>query len=50
MKERDHLEDSAIDRWLILKYPKETGWEGMDRIRLAQWRAVVNTAMNFRLP
>jgi len=30
------------------------GWEGMDWIRLVdvrdQWRAVVNTIMNFRVP
>jgi hypothetical protein len=32
----------------------ETGWDGMDWIDLAQdmdqWRAVVNTAMNLRVP
>jgi hypothetical protein len=50
VKERDNLEDSAVDWWMTLKCPKETGWEGTDRIRLAQWRAVVNTVMNFRVP
>jgi hypothetical protein len=33
---------------------REIGWEGVDCINLAldreQWRAVVNTAMNFRVP
>jgi hypothetical protein len=33
---------------------RETGWDGMDWIELAQvkyqWRAVVNTVMNLRVP
>jgi hypothetical protein len=33
---------------------RETGWDGMDWIDLAQdrdqWRALVNTAMNLRVP
>jgi hypothetical protein len=33
---------------------RETGWDGMDVIDLAQdrdyWRALVNTAMNLRVP
>jgi hypothetical protein len=33
---------------------RETGWNGMDWIDLAQdrdqWRAVVNTVMNLRVP
>jgi hypothetical protein len=32
----------------------EIGWDGLDWINLAQdrdqWRALVNTAMNFRVP
>jgi hypothetical protein len=35
-------------------YLKEIGWGGMDGIDLApdrdQWRAVVNTVMNLRVP
>jgi hypothetical protein len=34
--------------------PREIGWCGMDWIDLAQdrdkWRALVNTAMNLRIP
>jgi hypothetical protein len=33
---------------------REIGWDGMDRINLAQerdqWRALVNTVMNLRVP
>jgi hypothetical protein len=33
---------------------REIGWDGMDRIDLAQdmdqWRALVNTIMNLRIP
>jgi hypothetical protein len=29
---------------------REIGWGGMDWIDLAQWRALVNTVMNLRLP
>jgi hypothetical protein len=35
-------------------YLREIGWDGMDRIDLAQdrdqWRSLVNTVMNFRVP
>jgi hypothetical protein len=53
--ERDHPEES-IFRWKdnIRTDLKETGWECMDWIHLAQdrdqWRAVVNTVMNLRVP
>jgi hypothetical protein len=43
-------------RWVdnIKIYLRETGWDGMDWIDLAQdrdqWRALVNTVMNLRVP
>jgi hypothetical protein len=47
-KERDHQEDLDVDWRIIL------GWSGMDWTDLpqnrGQWRAVVNTIMNLRVP
>jgi hypothetical protein len=43
-------------RWVdnITIYLREIGWDGMDWIDLTQdwdqWRAVVNTVMNLRIP
>jgi hypothetical protein len=43
-------------RWVdnFKKDLREIGWDGIDRIELAQdrdhWRAVVNTVMNLRVP
>jgi hypothetical protein len=43
-------------RWVVnIKFdPRETGWDGMDSMGLAQdkyqRRALVNTAMNLRVP
>jgi hypothetical protein len=43
-------------KWVdnIKVYHREIGWEGMDWIKLAQdrdqWRALVKTVMNFRVP
>jgi hypothetical protein len=43
-------------RWVnnIKMDRREIGWDGMDRIDLAQnmyqWRALVNTVMNLRVP
>jgi hypothetical protein len=54
-KERDHWEDQDVGGWTILKWIlREIGWHGMDWIDLAQdmdqWRALVNTAINFWVP
>jgi hypothetical protein len=39
-------------RWVDnIKYDlREIGWDGMDWIDLAQWRGVVNTVINLRVP
>jgi hypothetical protein len=59
MRERDHLEDPGIDRWIILKliFRKwDRGWGGMDWIGLAQnrkrWQSLVlvGAVMNLRVP
>jgi hypothetical protein len=53
-KERDHWEDQT--RWVDNNKMdlREIGWNGMDWIGLAQdrdqWRALVNTVMNLRVP
>jgi hypothetical protein len=48
------LEDPGIDGKIILKWIFKRLDGGADRIDLAQdrdrWRAVVNTAMNLRVP
>jgi hypothetical protein len=50
-KERDHWENQDVGGWTILKW---IGWGGMDWIDVAQyrdqWRAVLNTVMNLRVP
>jgi hypothetical protein len=52
-KERDHWEDEDVDGRTILKWILERE-DGMDWIDLAQdrdqWRALVNTVMNLRVP
>jgi hypothetical protein len=49
-KERDHWEDQDVGGWTILKWILER----QDGIDLAQdrdqWRALVNTVMNLRVP
>jgi hypothetical protein len=49
-KGRDNSEDLGVDGNFYLR---EIGWEGVDWMHLAQdmdnWRAVVNTVMNFRV-
>jgi hypothetical protein len=54
-KKRDHYEDQDVGGWTILKWIlREIKWDGMDWIELAQdrdqWRALVNTVMNLRVP
>jgi hypothetical protein len=48
------LEDLDVGRWIILKWILEIGWGGMGWIDVAQnrdqWRALVNTGMNLRVP
>ena len=52
--ERDHWGDPGVDGRIILRYLQEVGYWGIDRIELAQdtgrWRALVNAAMNLRVP
>ena len=50
LKEQDHFEHLGINGGIILKMDlKETGWEGMYSIQLAQernkWWALVNIAL-----
>jgi hypothetical protein len=50
-KKRDDKEDQDVGGWTILKW---IVWYGMDWIDLAQyrdqWRGLVNTVMNLRVP
>jgi hypothetical protein len=52
-KERDHWEDQDVGKWTILKYILER-YNGMDWIDMAQdrdqWRVLVNTVLNIRVP
>jgi hypothetical protein len=54
-KEGDHWEDQDVGGCTIYRMDlRETGWDGMDWIYLAQdrvqWRALANTAINLRVP
>jgi hypothetical protein len=54
-KERDHWEDQDVGGWIILKWiSREIGWDGVGWIDMAQdrdqWRVLVNTILNFRVP
>jgi hypothetical protein len=53
---REHLEDPGVDGNLakIRMYLRETEWEVVNWIHLAQdrdqWRTLMNTVMNLRVP
>ena len=54
LREKDHLKDSGVDGWIILRWIfRKWDW-GMYWIDLAQdrdrWRALVNAIMNLRVP
>jgi hypothetical protein len=54
-KERDHWKDKDVGGWTILKwFLRETGWDGVDWKDMAQdrdqWRALVSTVLNLRVP
>jgi hypothetical protein len=46
--------DQDVGGWTILKWILEIGWDGADWIDVAQdrdqWRALVNTVLNLRVP
>jgi hypothetical protein len=52
-KERVHWEDLDVGGWIILNL-REIAWDDMDWIDLAQdrdqWKALINTVMNVRVP
>jgi hypothetical protein len=54
LREGDHLGDPGIDGRIILKWIFKKRDEGMDWIELVhnrdRWRALVNAAMNLRVP
>jgi hypothetical protein len=54
-KEKDPQEDIDIDGWIILKWIlRDIGLGGMDETDLAQdrdqWRALVDSIINFKVP
>jgi len=54
LMEIDHLKDPGRDGRIILKWLSRMGMRGLDSIVLAldkdRWRALVNSAMNLRVP
>jgi hypothetical protein len=54
-KERHHLEDQEVGGWTMSKWILDgMGWDGVDWIDMAQyrdqWKALLNTVLNFRVP
>jgi hypothetical protein len=53
-KDRDHYEALSLGWRIILKWIIQIGWSCMDWIHLGQdgeqWRVLVNTVMNLRVP
>jgi hypothetical protein len=51
-KERDHRADQDVGGWTMDL--RDVGWDGVDWIDMAQdrdqWRALVNTLLNLRVP
>jgi hypothetical protein len=47
MNRRDHLQSLDVDERIILKWRV---WTGFIRLRIMQWRAVVNMVMDLRVP
>ena len=54
LKERGDLEDLGVDGVNIKMNLKEVGWEDVywiyEPLNMDQWRAVVDTVMNLRVP
>jgi hypothetical protein len=51
LKGREHSEDVGVDEKIILEWilGKVVDWTHLAQVR-DQWRALVNTVMNFRIP
>jgi hypothetical protein len=55
LKGKDHSEELGVNGWTIIRMDlTEIDWEGVDWMHLFedrdQWRALVNTVTNLRVP